>query len=200
MWCQWYYHLTLLFARGKRVVSRCVPKSTLTVHVSNYNCFSQCTTTFYSIVSKQLFLTMICFFIKQQFYLLHRSLHIIYPHPLTLKLKTLVYTWTPNLWDAVVLHCISMYIHISSNQKNNTQDTNVLSHRSTTWSQQCWTYLIRQGAVLSLWYGRSCQYSKFWDIYYSSWYIRMTFSFCWRLHYLYVVAVILSLHPYLCYR
>lgn len=40
-------------------------------------------------------------------------------------------------------------------QKNNTQDSNVVPHRSTNWARQCLTSLSRREAVLSLWYERS---------------------------------------------
>lgn len=41
-------------------------------------------------------------------------------------------------------------------QKNNTRDSNVVPHRSTSLARQCLTSLSRREAVLSLWYGRSC--------------------------------------------
>ena len=47
------------------------------------------------------------------------------------------------------------------NQKNNTQDSNVVPHRSTNWARQCLTSLSRREAVLSLWYGRSCMLKQF---------------------------------------
>ena len=44
-------------------------------------------------------------------------------------------------------------------QKNNTRDSNVVPHRSTSLARQCLTSLSRREAVLSLWYGRSCWFS-----------------------------------------
>lgn len=41
-------------------------------------------------------------------------------------------------------------------KKNNTRDSNVVPHRSTSLARQCLTSLSRREAVLSLWYGRSC--------------------------------------------
>jgi hypothetical protein len=40
-------------------------------------------------------------------------------------------------------------------QKNNTQDSNVVPHRSTNRARTCLTSLSRREAVLSCWYGRS---------------------------------------------
>ena len=120
MWWQWSYHFTLLFALVKMIVSHYMPQSTRTVHVGNYNHFYQCTTTVYSTVSKRLVFLMICSFNKQPFYLLCISLHIIPPYPMTLNLSIWVYTWTPNLQCAVVIHCIAMSIDVSASQKNNT--------------------------------------------------------------------------------
>ena len=45
-------------------------------------------------------------------------------------------------------------------QKNNTRDSNVVPHRSTSLARQCLTSLSRREAVLSLWYGRSCWKSR----------------------------------------
>ena len=44
-------------------------------------------------------------------------------------------------------------------KENNTQDSNVVPHRSTNWARTCLTSLSRREAVLSCWYGRS-QYCK----------------------------------------
>ena len=52
----------------------------------------------------------------------------------------------------------SMRIYIRL-QKNNTRDSNVVPHRSTSLARQCLTSLSRREAVLSLWYGRSCWFS-----------------------------------------
>ena len=40
-------------------------------------------------------------------------------------------------------------------KENNTQDSNVVPHRSTNWARACLTSLSRREAVLSCWYGRS---------------------------------------------
>ena len=40
-------------------------------------------------------------------------------------------------------------------KENNTQDSNVVPHRSTSWARACLTSLSRREAVLSSWYGRS---------------------------------------------
>jgi hypothetical protein len=45
----------------------------------------------------------------------------------------------------------------SKRQKNNTRDSNVVPHRSTNLARRCLTSLSRREAVLSSWYGRSCQ-------------------------------------------
>ena len=113
------------------------------------------------------------------------------PSPHTLQLRTFVYTWTPNLKCAVVLHCISMCIDVSVSRNNNTQDTNVFPHCSTTWSQQFLIPLGRWGVMTSSWNGRSCQHTKFWDIYDSSCYIHMPFPYSKRVHFSSVVAVVL---------
>ena len=42
-------------------------------------------------------------------------------------------------------------------QKMNIEDSNVVPHRSTNSTRQCLTSLSRREAVLSLWYGPSCQ-------------------------------------------
>ena len=42
-----------------------------------------------------------------------------------------------------------------NDKKNNTRDSNVVPHRSTSLARQCLTSLSRREAVLSLWYGRS---------------------------------------------
>ena len=42
-------------------------------------------------------------------------------------------------------------------KENNTQDSNVVPHRSTNSTRQCLTSLSRREAVLSLWYGPSWQ-------------------------------------------
>ena len=42
-------------------------------------------------------------------------------------------------------------------KENNTQDSNVVPHRSTNWARACLTSLSRREAVLSCWYGRSRQ-------------------------------------------
>jgi hypothetical protein len=42
------------------------------------------------------------------------------------------------------------------NKKNNTRDSNVVPHRSTNRARRCLTSLSRREAVLSSWYGRSC--------------------------------------------
>ena len=46
-------------------------------------------------------------------------------------------------------------------KKNNTRDSNVVPHRSTSLARQCLTSLSRREAVLSLWYGRSCLTEEF---------------------------------------
>ena len=66
-----------------------------------------------------------------------------------------------HLQGTVVLHCIAMYIDVSCNKKNNTQDSNVFPHHSTNWSQQCLTSQSRQEAVLSTLYGHSYNHIKF---------------------------------------
>ena len=43
-------------------------------------------------------------------------------------------------------------------QKMNIEDSNVVPHRSTNSTRQCLTSLSRREAVLSLWYGPSCQF------------------------------------------
>ena len=40
-------------------------------------------------------------------------------------------------------------------KKNNTRDSNVVPHRSTSLARRCLTSLSRREAVLSSWYGRS---------------------------------------------
>ena len=40
-------------------------------------------------------------------------------------------------------------------QKNNTQDSNVVPHRSTNWARRCLTSQSERDAVLSSWCGRS---------------------------------------------
>ena len=42
-----------------------------------------------------------------------------------------------------------------NDKKNNTRDSNVVPHRSSSLARQCLTSLSRREAVLSLWYGRS---------------------------------------------
>ena len=42
------------------------------------------------------------------------------------------------------------------NKKNNTQDSNVVPHRSTNWARRCLTSQSERDAVLSSLYGRSC--------------------------------------------
>ena len=59
MWWQWSYHFTPLFVLVKRTVSPYMLQYTSIVHVRDYNRFSQCTTTVYSIVSKEI---EYCFF------------------------------------------------------------------------------------------------------------------------------------------
>ena len=125
------------FTFSTSIVSTYVPQSTRIVHVGNSNHLSQTTTSVYWRVRRKLVFLGKCSFNKQLFYLLHRSLHLIFPSPLTLKLRTCVYSWTPNLRGAVVLHCISIFIQNLGNQKNNTQDTNFFLCHSTKWAQWC---------------------------------------------------------------
>ena len=53
MYWQWCYHLTPIFAIINSIVSTYVPQSTRIVHIIDSNCFSQCTTADYSILSKE---------------------------------------------------------------------------------------------------------------------------------------------------
>ena len=108
---------------------------------------------------------------------LRRSLYILLPFTLTSNLSTCVLSLPKyqrndvHLW---VFYYISMPCGVflvvnsetritSGNKKNNTQDSNVVPHLSTNWARRCLTSLSRREAVLSSWYGRSCQHRKISD-------------------------------------
>ena len=126
-------------------------------------------------MSKQLVFPVKCSFNKQQFNLLSRFLHLISPSPLMIKLRIYVCPWTPKILGTIVLHFISMYIGVSGNQKNNTQDHNMVPHHITNWAQRCLIALSRREEILSLLYGCSFQRRKLWNIYDSSCYIHLPF-------------------------
>ena len=144
IWWHWSNHFTIILAIGKIIVIHYVPQSTRILHVVNSKHLSQCTTAIYSLVSKQLVFPVKCSFNKQQFNLLSRFLHLISPSPLMIKLRIYVCPWTPKIWGTIVLHCISMYIDVSGNQKNNTQDHNMVPHHITNWAQHCLIALSRR--------------------------------------------------------
>ena len=138
-------------------------------------------------------------FNKQQFYLLHRSLHLIYPSPLTLKLVYCVYPWKPNLQSAVVIHCIAMSNDILGNQKNNTQYSNVVPHFISNWSLWCLTLLGIKKRFCHCGIVVPVSIERF-GVYDSSCYINMPFACSIIVHSRYVVAVILPLQPYLWFQ
>ena len=142
---------------------------------------------------------MKCSFNKQQFYLLHRSLHITYASLLTLNLRNRVYSWTPSIWDALVIHCIVIPVDVSGKQMNSTQYSNVVPHFSTNWTWRCLTswadgkWCCHLGMFVLV---RIRSFRR----YDSSCYTHMPFLSSKEVHYRYVLAVILPLKSSLCYR